>query len=483
MHRIGFTGHPCIKAQTRNFQTVNPIRNFFIRHLLPMACLVVICASCAGRQAAAPPPPPPPPPEPVVLTETVSRTLELGEDVRKILRADGRFLLGIEVEQDLSYPNLRNKRVALITDPTAIDQQGFHTAERLGTSMLFSLVEILIIEDGVTTSTMALERGLEVAGKTQAPPRIHRLNNENWKPSREMFRHVDIIVWDVNMRGTRVHLDTAILGATLELAGLEDIQVLVCDRPAIMPRLAFDGIPSDVAAAGTRLAYFPIPPYPALTAVEMATLFNRTFTAGADLRIRPMKNWNRGDRLKWLKEDVEHLVTTTGRKHREDVRNGPIFAPGMVELLATSELAGDKLWRIRELRLDESGIPKLTIVPNELVAGAFIERLTALDSMGVAFNYVTLEDEDGEFGAVTIQPMEGGNVEFLLLAMALHYCAAINPRDQGENHDLGVFATEFITDGLTGGLTPYQVRRRWIAASERFRAFQDIREGVLLYQP
>ncbi|MCC5875227.1 MAG: DUF1343 domain-containing protein, partial [Candidatus Sumerlaeia bacterium] len=401
----------------------------------------------------------------------------------RILRAENRFLLGIEVEQDRSYPNLRNKRVALITDPTAIDQQGFHTVERLGTSLLFSLVEVFVIEDGITTSTLALDRGLDVAAQTQAPPRVHRLNREDWRPEKEMFRHVDIIVWDVNMRGTRVHLDTAILGATLEFAGLNDIQVLVCDRPTIMPRLAFDGIPSDISAAGSRLAYFPIPPYPALTAAEMATLFNKAFTAGADLRIRPMANWNRSDRLKWLKEDVEHLVTETGFKHRENVRRGPIFAPGMVELLATWELAGDTLWRTRELRFDESGNPMLIIAPRELVAGAFIERLTSLDSMGVAFNHVNLEDEDGEFGAVSIQPEQGANVDFLQLAMALHYCAAINPRDPGPDHDLAVFATGFITEGLTSGLTPQQVRRRWIAASERFRAFQDIREGVLLYQP
>lgn len=457
-----------------------------LRNLLPTVPLLIVLLltlACTSGQVTPPLPERPQATEPETISEPVTRPLELAEDTRKALDPEGLFLLGVEIEQDLSYPNLRSKRVALITDPTAIDQQGRHTVERMATTLLFSLVEVLVIEDGVTTTSMALERGLEVAAAVQAPPRVHRLHHEDWRLNKEMFRYIDIIVWDVSMRGSRAHLDTAVLGEALEFSALHGMQFLVLDRPNVMGRLAPDGPPSDNAAVGSRLAIYPVAPYPAMTSAELAKYFNRHFGIGADLRIRPMKNWTRGDRMNWLQEDNPHRLDELGFALRQDVRGGPIFAPGMVELLAVRELAGVKSWRYTNLRLGKGGIPELILAPRDIGAVTLMERLSGLDSMGVAFRPSVVEIDDEEVGAVTIEPTAGESVDFLLLAMSLHYCVVPNPRSPGPDHDFGIFASEFIEQGLSGGMTPSQVRRRWIATQPRFRSFQEQREGVLLYQP
>lgn len=461
--------------------TPTPCRGFPVG--LPiLLVLVLVLAACQrwpGSRTAGPEPAPPP--EPV--TELLTGPMELTAQVLGELNPHGRFLLGIEVEQDLGYPHLRNRRVALVTDPLAIDQQGFHTVERLSSTLLLSLTEVLIIEDGITTDTLALRRGLEVADQLQAPPRIHRLDREDWRPRAETFRNVDVIVWDAVLRGPRVTVDQAVLGALLEKAALNGINLLVCDRPPAMMRTQPDGPPAEPSLAGTRTAIAPIPPHPAMTAGELAIYHRDHLGLEGNLYVQPMRHWKRSDRQAWLETDNPHLVSQERRPLRREVRNGPIFAPHVVELLAASELAGEHDWAFRELRSGEGNSPELLLLPAALDPVTLMERLTGLEPMGVRFEMAREVFDGEERNMVAVRPDGQGRVAFLDLAMALHF-TSINANPAEENADVrpDLFATPFITQGLERGLTPDRVRRRWLN-TPAYRSFLAAREEVLLYEP
>lgn len=470
-------GHPDQTLRNRSFPNMPIFSSFTKSWLLPLVLVLAGCHSApkgadgGGGQA---------PPAPV--TETLTGPMELTGDVLAELDPHGRFLLGIEVEQDLGYPHLRNRRVALVTDPLAIDQQGVHVVERLASSLLFTLTDVLVIDDGVTTGSMALERGLEVAEQIPAPPRIHRLDRENWRPGPEMFRTVDVVVWDAPLRGPRMTVDQAVLGALLEKTALNGTTLVVLDRPSIMGRRQPDGPPADPALTGTRTAISPVPPYPAMTAGELALYHRHYLGLEGRLHVQPMRHWNRGDGQGWLESDLPHLVSGAREPMRREVRNGPIFAPNVVELLAVLELAGADAWPIRELRLGEGNSPELLLLPADLAPVTVMERLTGLGPLGVTFAMTTEVIDGVEESLLVIRPEEGRQVGFLDLAMALRFASNSGNRGGEGEEEPDLFGSSFISQGLERGLTPDRVRRRWLN-TPAYRTFLSAREEVLLYQP
>ncbi|RMF08495.1 MAG: DUF1343 domain-containing protein, partial [Candidatus Neomarinimicrobiota bacterium] len=138
--------------------------------------------------------------------------------------------LGLEVLLSDSIDLIRGKRLALVTNQTGRDHQG-----RPNYQLLLSLpdVELKVIfspEHGLLGEAAAGE-SVRYGDKFQTLPPVISLYGDVRKPTPDMLRDVDLILYDIQDIGARFYTYISTLGLVLEAAGEQQIPVLVLDRP------------------------------------------------------------------------------------------------------------------------------------------------------------------------------------------------------------------------------------------------------------
>src|SRR5450432_4725617 len=136
--------------------------------------------------------------------------------------------LGIDVLVSHDYSLLAGKRVGLITNQTGVNSAGIKT--RLLLKRYCHLVALYTPEHGLD--------GTEKAGryvKSRCDPLTgviaHSLYGPTRKPTPEMLRGVDVLVFDLQDIGCRSYTYISTMGRCMEAAGENKIPFVVLDRP------------------------------------------------------------------------------------------------------------------------------------------------------------------------------------------------------------------------------------------------------------
>ncbi|MFN2746326.1 DUF1343 domain-containing protein [Bacillus sp. z60-18] len=186
---------------------------------------------------------------------------------------------------------LKGKKVGLITNPTGVNAELTSSIDLLYQDRDIELTALFGPEHGVRGDAQA---GDEVESyideKTGLP--VYSLYGDTKKPTPEMLKNVDVLLFDIQDVGTRFYTYIYTMAYAMEAAKENDIPFIVLDRPNPQSGTKVEGPVLDPDYS-SFIGRYPIPLIHGMTAGELAKLFNREFDIGADLTVIKMKGWKR----------------------------------------------------------------------------------------------------------------------------------------------------------------------------------------------
>lgn len=199
---------------------------------------------------------------------------------------------GLEVLVTDPSPVLRGKRIGLITNHTGIDRSGTSTIDLLAAAPDLKLVALFSPEHGIRGSAEAGEKVSSGTDERTGLP-IHSLYGQSRKPTPEMLRGIEALVFDIQDVGARPYTYVSTMALGMQAAAEQGIPFVVLDRPNPITGAAVEGGVLDTAFA-TFVGMYPVPARHGMTAGELAQMFNREFGIGAELTVVPVAGWRRG---------------------------------------------------------------------------------------------------------------------------------------------------------------------------------------------
>ncbi len=183
---------------------------------------------------------------------------------------------------------LKNKRLALVVNHSAIDRKGRHIIDLLHPK--FKVMKIFSPEHGVRGKFDEHVSG-EKDDKTGLP--IISLYQKNKKaPTVEELSDVDLIIFDIQEIGLRFYTYATTMVLAMKAAKAAGKKMLILDRPNMAAPLGVYGPALESKFHGGFAGYYPIPIAHAMTMGELATFYNTHFNIGADIEVVKMKNYS-----------------------------------------------------------------------------------------------------------------------------------------------------------------------------------------------
>jgi len=375
----------------------------------------------------------------------------------------GRVQVGLDVLETEKFVSLRGKHVGLITNHTGVDFQGRSTVEILAKASGVQLVALFSPEHGIAghaddkvTSSKDPSTGLP----------IYSLYGEQRRPTDDMLKDIDALVFDVQDAGVRFYTYTTTMAYCMEEAAKHGIAFYVLDRPNPLNGDILEGPMLDPDKTSFE-AYYPIPVRYALTIGELAQFYNSENHINADLQVIPMKNWHRN-----------YFFESTGSRWIPPSPNlrtlkGSILYPGL-EILQN---AGLSVGRGTEAPFEEFGAPWMD--------GAEIAvELNARNLPGLRFSNQPFIPVSGLYagqrcGGVGVKVTDRGAVRSMRLGLEI---AALlqkkYPRQFDSSKIIRLIGNDQTVRNLQAGTPPEQIVRSW---AESLAGFDLVRRKYLLY--
>lgn len=200
---------------------------------------------------------------------------------------------GIEVLKEQNFKCIDGKRVGLITNPTGVDNQMRSTVDILHEAPNVKLVALYGPEHGVRGDSHAGDAvGSSIDSITGLP--LLSLYGKTRKPTSEMLKGVDVLVYDIQDIGCRSFTYISTMGLAMEAAAENGIEVIVLDRPNPLGGNKVEGNLTEDDCI-SFVSQFKIPYLYGLTCGELAQMLNEEQPAAkrCKLQVVKMKGWKR----------------------------------------------------------------------------------------------------------------------------------------------------------------------------------------------
>jgi uncharacterized protein YbbC (DUF1343 family) len=211
---------------------------------------------------------------------------------------------GLEVFLADVPERLRGARVGLITNQSAIDRDSNTAIDLVARHEHLRLTALLAPEHGIRGDA---EAGVKVADETDprtGVPVFSLYKAEGQRPTPEMLKDVDALVYDLQEVGGRTWTYVSTMALAMQAAARAKIPFVVLDRPNPIGGAIVEGPLLDERFS-SFVGMYPIPARHGMTVGELATLFNEEHAIGADLIVARVGNWRRSQwlddtRLPWV---------------------------------------------------------------------------------------------------------------------------------------------------------------------------------------
>ena len=208
---------------------------------------------------------------------------------------------GIEVLRDQNFALLLGKRVGLVTNPSGVDSQMNSTIDILYNAPGVNLVALYGPEHGVRGDVYAGGKVSDSKDSTTGLP-VYSLYGETRKPTADMLKGVDVMVYDIQDVGVRSYTFISTLGLVMEACAAAGIEVVVLDRPNPLGGNKIEGCYVEQPYY-SFVSQYKIPYVYGLTVGELAELINEEGLncgqkgnqqpAKCKLTVVPMQGWER----------------------------------------------------------------------------------------------------------------------------------------------------------------------------------------------
>jgi len=383
---------------------------------------------------------------------------------RKTNARAGRVQTGLDVLEAQKFQPLRGKRIGIITNHTGLDAQGRSTIDLLTHAAGVRVIALFSPEHGLAGR---LDEKVSSSKDPATGLPVYSLYDENRRPTDEMLKGIDALVFDIQDAGVRFYTYTATMGYCMEEAAKRQIAFYVLDRPNPIGGDVIEGPMLDADKTGF-VAYYPLPVRYGLTIGELAQLFNSENRINADLHVVPMKNWRRN-----------YFFESTGNRWVPPSPNlrtvkGAITYPGL-EILQN---AGVSVGRGTETPFEQFGAPWMD---GEKVAAALnAAQLPGLKFVAQSFIPVSGLYMGRRCGGVSIRIGDRAAVRAMRLGVQIAVVLEkMYPQDFAVEKTLTLLGNSETVQKLTDGASAAEVVASWQGA---LAEFDQTRRKYFLYK-
>ncbi|MDP9741296.1 UNVERIFIED_ORG: uncharacterized protein YbbC (DUF1343 family) [Bacillus sp. B2I3] len=376
---------------------------------------------------------------------------------------------GIEVLLKEEKNVLSGKKVGLITNPTGIDSKLTSIVDLLHDDPNINLTALFGPEHGVRGDAQAgASVEYYIDEKTGLP--VYSLYGKTKKPTPEMLKDVEVLVFDIQDVGTRYYTYIYTMAYAMEAAKENDIPFIVLDRPNPQGGESVDG-PVLEPEFSSFVGLYPIPLKHGMTVGELATLFNKEFKIGADLKVIKMKGWKRD-----MDYDDTGLPFVLPSPNMPTVSTTFVYpATGLIEGTNVSEGRG-------------------TTKPFELIGAPYINsdelagKLNALRLPGVKFRAASFTPTFSKHAGKLSHGVEiyiTDREEFKAVPTGLHIIKTIQDLYPGDFEFLAannfnlLIGNGWIMSRIKEGSTVNEILKEYQVKQD---AFKKVRKNYLLYK-
>jgi uncharacterized protein YbbC (DUF1343 family) len=226
---------------------------------------------------------------------------------------DGRVYLGIDVEAERGFSDLRGLRVGLLTHPPGVNRDGVSTIDILRRAPGVKLVALFAPEHGIDGKVSA-SVDFPITTYKDTGLTVYPLFGNTKSAPAEWLKNIDVMVVDLQDLGTRSYTFISCLRLTMEACFEQNKTVVVLDRPNPLGGLKVGG-PILEEKWMSYVGEYRIPYVFGLTIGELAQIAKDTpgwLDPGNDnvrkrgkLIVVPMRGWRRSmvwtdTGLKWI---------------------------------------------------------------------------------------------------------------------------------------------------------------------------------------
>jgi uncharacterized protein YbbC (DUF1343 family) len=208
-----------------------------------------------------------------------------------LLAATPSVRLGVDVFfSDGHVQKLKNKNVALVTNQTGVSSLLKPTLQLLQEAATqYKIVALFSPEHGLRGVSYAEEN---IAGQKTGNYRSYSLHGDHLRPTKEMLKGIDCIIYDIQEIGSRSYTYATTLYYIMEEAVKHKIAVVVLDRPNPLGGNLVDG-PMLHKGSRSFTGYINVPYCHGMTIGELAQFFNEEYHIHCNLTVVPMQGWKR----------------------------------------------------------------------------------------------------------------------------------------------------------------------------------------------
>ena len=388
----------------------------------------------------------------------------LGRSFPKRSGRAARVQTGLDVLEAQKFAPLRGKHIGLITNHTGVDAQGRSNVDLLAHAPGLQLVALFSPEHGLAG------RNNEKVSSAKDPSTglpVYSLYGESLRPTDEMLKGIDALVFDIQDAGVRFYTYTVTMAYCMEEAAKRKIAFFVLDRPNPLGGEILEGPMLDPDKTNF-VAYFPLPVRYGLTIGELAQFFNAENHIGADLHVITMRNWHRNyffesTGIKWIPPSPA-LRTV----------KGSVLYPGL-EILQSP---GVSVGRGTQAPFEEFGAPWLN---GDEVAAALNERhIPGIHFAAQPFIPISGPYSGQRCGGVSIRIADRFAVRSM--RMGLEIAAILHklyPQQFNIAKLLELTGNSDTVQQVQSGVTPEKIAASW---SDSLAAFDKVRRKYFLYK-
>jgi uncharacterized protein YbbC (DUF1343 family)/CubicO group peptidase (beta-lactamase class C family) len=218
--------------------------------------------------------------------ETIS-----GPGLPREVARNAQTLTGLDVLAAENFQPFKGKRIGLITNQTGVDHAGRRNIDIMRAAGM-NIAALFSPEHGFAGAEDRPDVGDATDPATGI--KVHSLYGKTLRPTPEMLRGLDALVFDIQDVGARFYTYETTMAYAMEDAAKAQIPYYVLDRPNPVTGVHVEGPLLDRDAL-SFVGYFPLPLRHGMTMGELAKLFNAENHIGANLTVIPMTDWQRGD--------------------------------------------------------------------------------------------------------------------------------------------------------------------------------------------
>jgi uncharacterized protein YbbC (DUF1343 family) len=185
-------------------------------------------------------------------------------------------------------------RVGLVANPASVDRRLAHAVDLLHAHPDVDLRLLFGPEHGIRGAAQYMEGVSDARDPVTGLPEVSLYGStfESLSPRPEHLAEIDVLVFDVQDVGARYYTYAATMALCMRAAARAGIGVVVLDRPNPIGGVQIEGGGLEPGLENF-CGLYPVPQRHAMTAGELARLYNETFGIGCELRVVPCEGWKR----------------------------------------------------------------------------------------------------------------------------------------------------------------------------------------------